>query len=230
MEPEQVIIGLSQYQASDGTNYSDGCGKQWTNEITKPIGRPQECETWERRFELLKQFYAHSGHFRVPCAAAKRGTKRNRENDEISQTGEPDEETIKLGKWVKRQRSQFASNTLPSDRVEKLKEIGFDFKPGKASKEERTEIQLGLLDSLRKRRELSNAQVADLNFLYDEWKRRAKSNNNEPVFGRVPPLGSLPNKFHLKWERQYEKLKAFKVCTVKCDEISFGDEFSFSYK
>ncbi|KAL3776829.1 hypothetical protein HJC23_011159 [Cyclotella cryptica] len=211
VEPEHLILGLSQYQTSDGTSHSEVCGTPSANEVNRPIGRPKESESWDRRFEQLKQFHANSGHFRVPCAAAQRGTKRTRENEEIIQTSEPDEETIKLGKWVKRQRSQFASNALPSDRVEKLKEIGFDFKPGKASKEERTEIQLGLLDALRKRRELSNAQVADLNFLYDEWKRRAESNNNEPVFGRLPPLASLPNKFHLKWERQFEKLKEFKL-------------------
>jgi hypothetical protein len=190
--------------------------------MTRPIGRPKEFETWDRRFEQLKQFYANSGHFRVPCNAVQRGTKRTRENDESNHTSEPDEETTKLGKWVKRQRSQFASNALSPDRVERLEQIGFDFKPGKVSKEERTEIQLGLLDALRKRRELSNAQVADLNFLYDEWKRRAESNNYEPVFGRVPPLSSLPNKFHLKWERQYQKLKEFKVCAVllQCSLIS----------
>lgn len=213
MEPEQFFLTLSQHQPTYEAQYSDGSGKPTVSEITRPIGRPKEFETWDKRFEQLKQFHAHSGHFRVPCTAVQRGTKRTRENDESNHT-EPDEETIKLGKWVKRQRSQFASNSLPPDRVEKLEEIGFDFKPGKVSKEERTEIQLGLLDALRKRRELSNAQVADLNFLYDEWKRRADSNNYEPVFGRLPQLSSPPNKFHLKWERQYEKLKEFKVSNV----------------
>lgn len=213
VEPEQFFLSLSQHQPTYEAQYSEGSGKPTVSEITRPIGRPKEFETWDKRFEQLKQFYAHSGHFRVPCTAVQRGTKRTRENDESNHT-EPDEETIKLGKWVKRQRSQFASNSLPPDRVEKLEEIGFDFKPGKVSKEERTEIQLGLLDALRKRRELSNAQVADLNFLYDEWKRRADSNNYEPVFGRLPQLSSPPNKFHLKWERQYEKLKEFKVSNV----------------
>lgn len=218
VEPAQVMLGLQ------ATNTNLELSGLQANETKRAIGRPKEDETWDSRFEQLKQFHAHSRHFRVPYTN-QRGTKRPRENAKFNTSAETDQETIKLGKWVKRQRSLYAANTLSSDRVERLHEIGFQFKPGKSSKKERTEIQLGLLDALRKRRELSNAQVADLNFLYDEWKRRAESNSSEPVNAKV----AVDNKFHIKWTKNFEKLKQFKVRLALCELSICKVHFSYNY-
>eukprot|EP00986_Skeletonema_menzelii_P015422 scaffold11724_cov148-Skeletonema_menzelii.AAC.7 len=173
---------------------------------TESRGRSKDEETWNSRLVQLKQFHAQSGHFRVPVTE-KRGMKRPR----ASTTNEElDLETVKLGKWVKRQRRQFATDQLSSDRVAALTEIGFDFKPGNASKSERLEIQLGLLDSLRKRRELSNAQVADLNYIYDEWKRRGDEDKvAKPI--RVKKDAGEQNKFDVRWMEKFEELKQFQV-------------------
>ncbi len=94
---------------------------------TESRGRSKDEETWNSRLAQLKQFHAQSGHFRVPVTE-KRGMKRPR-----ASTGNEvlDAETVKLGKWVKRQRRQFTTDQLSSDRVAALTEIGFDFKPGK---------------------------------------------------------------------------------------------------
>lgn len=173
---------------------------------TESRGRLKDDETWNSRLAQLKQFHAQSGHFRVPVTE-KRGMKRPR-----ASTGNEvlDAETVKLGKWVKRQRRQFTTDQLSSDRVAALTEIGFDFKPGNASKGERLEIQLGLLDSLRKRRELSNAQVADLNYIYDEWKRRGDEDKvAKPI--RVKKDAAEQNKFNIRWMEKFEELKQFQA-------------------
>ena len=122
-----------------------------------------------------------------------------------------DEETVKLGKWVKRQRRQYTTNKLPPERVAALEGIGFDFNPGAFTKDERLDVQLGLLDALRKRRELSNAQVHDLDFVYNEWQRRAaEEGNSKPVHaqnGKEDPN----NKYNIKWAQNFEELKQFQV-------------------
>eukprot|EP00574_Skeletonema_japonicum_P003827 CAMPEP_0201722396 /NCGR_PEP_ID=MMETSP0593-20130828/6793_1 /ASSEMBLY_ACC=CAM_ASM_000672 /TAXON_ID=267983 /ORGANISM="Skeletonema japonicum, Strain CCMP2506" /LENGTH=692 /DNA_ID=CAMNT_0048213349 /DNA_START=38 /DNA_END=2116 /DNA_ORIENTATION=- len=169
-------------------------------------GRSKDEETWNARLAQLKQFHAHSGHFRVPVTE-KRGMKRPRAStaNEVL-----DAETVKLGKWVKRQRRQYTTDQLSSDRIAALTEIGFDFKPGNASKEERLEVQLGLLDSLRKRRELSNAQVADLNYIYDEWRRRGDEDKvAKPI--RAKKDAEAQNKFNVRWMEKFEELKQFQA-------------------
>lgn len=172
---------------------------------TESRGRSKDEDTWNSRLVQLKQFHAQSGHFRVPVTE-KRGTKRPRAS---TATEVLDSETVKLGKWVKRQRRQFATDQLSSERAAALTAIGFDFKPGNASKSERLEIQLGLLDSLRKRRELSNAQVADLNYIYDEWKRRGVEDKvAKPI--RAKDAGAQ-NKFDVRWMEKFEELKQFQV-------------------
>lgn len=140
----------------------------------------------------------------VPCSDTQ-GTKRPRDDDgrEEEITIHPD--TVRLGKWVKRQRRLYITKKLQPERLEALKEIEFDLKPGAATKEERLEVQLGLLDALRKRRELSKAQVQDLDQLAEEWKRRA----TEPVYGQRGQGGG--NKFDLKWAHHFEQLKQFQV-------------------
>ena len=158
--------------------------------------KAKQSESWESRFEQLKQFHARSGHFRVPY---KQGTKRSH-NDAAT---EIDKETLQLGSWVKRQRSSYASDTLRSDRVDRLKSINFDFKPGRQTKNERAKVQLALLDGLRRRRELNAAQVADLDRLYDEWKCRAESNSYTSV--------NHNNKHAINWANNFEKLKDFKL-------------------
>lgn len=173
---------------------------------TESRGRSKDDETWNSRLEQLKQFHAQSGHFRVPVSD-KRGTKRPRAStaNEVL-----DLETVKLGKWVKRQRRQYSTDQLTADRVLALTEIGFDFKPGNASKVERLEIQLGLLDSLRKRRELSNAQVADLNFIYDEWKRRGEEDKvAKPI--HIKRDSDSHNKFNIRWMEKFDELKQFQL-------------------
>mmetsp|Transcript_11257 Transcript_11257/g.16936 ORF Transcript_11257/g.16936 Transcript_11257/m.16936 type:complete len:709 (+) Transcript_11257:179-2305(+) len=173
---------------------------------TESRGRSKDDDTWKSRLAQLKQFHAQSGHFRVPVTE-KRGTKRPRAStaNEVL-----DADTCKLGKWVKRQRRQFATDQLTPDRVAALTEIGFDFKPGNASKGERLEIQLGLLDSLRKRRELSNAQVADLNFIYEEWKRRGDEDKvAKPIHAKKE--ADATNKFNIRWMEKFEELKRFQV-------------------
>lgn len=172
-------------------------------------GRSKDEESWNSRLEQLKQFHNRSGHFRVPVSE-KRGTKRPR----ASTTNEVlDHDTVKLGKWVKRQRRQYATDQLPADRVAALTEIGFDLKPGNITKVERLEIQLGLLDSLRKRRELSNAQVADLNFLYDEWKRRGEEDKRgKPInVKRDNTFDNSQNKFDVRWMEKFDELKQFQM-------------------
>lgn len=144
------------------------------------------------------------------CFISNSGTKRPRESGKLESA--PDPELVKLGKWVKRQRRHYAIDKLPPERLSALKEINFEFKPGNATKEERISVQLGLLDALRKRRELSNAQVADLNFLYDEWKRRAEEGVTVPVHVQNSEEGK--NKFDLKWMQKFEELKDFKVINV----------------
>ena len=173
---------------------------------TESRGRSKDEEGWNSRLEQLKQFNSHSGHFRVPVSE-KRGTKRPRAStaNEVM-----DLDTVKLGKWVKRQRRQYATDQLSTDRVAALTEIGFDFKPGNASKTERLEIQLGLLDSLRKRRELSNAQVADLNFIYDEWKSRGEEDTvAKPI--HVKRDSDAHNKFNIRWMEKCDELKQFQI-------------------
>ena len=103
-----------------------------------------------------------------------------------------------------------ATDQLSPDRIAALTEIGFDFKPGNATKSERLEIQLGLLDSLRQRRELSNAQVADLNFLYGEWKRRGDEDKvAKPVHVKISSDGY--GKFDMRWKEKFEELQQFKL-------------------
>mmetsp|Transcript_5713 Transcript_5713/g.12971 ORF Transcript_5713/g.12971 Transcript_5713/m.12971 type:complete len:733 (+) Transcript_5713:57-2255(+) len=168
-------------------------------------GRAKDDETWNSRLEQLRNFNQRSGHFRVPCTD-KRGTKRPRASGQLQ---EVDPETVKLGKWVKRQRRQYATNQLPPHRVAALEGIEFDFKPGSATKAERLEVQLGLLDTLRKSRELSNAQVQDLNFLYDEWKRRSGERVAKPV--HVQKSQDVTTKFDIKWTQNFEQLKQFQI-------------------
>ena len=122
-----------------------------------------------------------------------------------------DEETVKLGKWVKRQRRQYTTNKLPPERVAALEGIGFDFKPGAPTKIERLEEQLGLLDALRKRRELSNAQVHDLDFLYNEWQRRAAEEGNPKPAHAQNGKEDPNNKYNVKWAQNFEELKQFQV-------------------
>ena len=68
------------------------------------------------------------------------------------------------------------SKLLPQ-RAAALRGIGFSFTPGAPTKDEKLEVQLGLLDTLRKRREVSNAQVNDLNVLYDKWSAAEQHNS-----------------------------------------------------
>ena len=154
----------------------------------------------------FKQFFKETKkHLRVP-ASTERGTKRPRAAGE-----EVDEETAKLGKWVKRQRRAFSTGKLAPERKAALDEIGFDFSPGAASKDERLAVQLGLLDELRKRRELSNAQVQDLNFLHGEWSRRGDQ-ISKPVLGAAKgSTGKGGNKFNIKWQESFEQLKEFSI-------------------
>lgn len=166
-------------------------------------------ESWENHFEQLKKYHAHNGHFRVPCKVNANGKKRSH-----GEAINPNDEILKLGGWVKRQRSHYASATLAPERIEKLQSIGFSFKPRRQSKDERAELQLGLLDALRNRRELSAAQVADLDYLYDHWKRRAETGSNAPAFApgvTGKPMLTNNNKHDNKWTLNFEKLKEFKL-------------------
>jgi hypothetical protein len=187
VEPEQIIMGLPQEPPASAEVAS------------------KNTVTWDHHFEQLKEYHAQSGHFMVPYRITG-GKKRPRDSDD------PDEETLRLGGWVKRQRMKYASDTLSSDRVDKLKSIGFKFNVGVKSKRERLDVQLGLLDSLRKRTELSVAQVADLDFLYDEWKRRAETNSTKPLFANVAPGSLSADNTHVtKWRNTFKKLKEFKL-------------------
>ena len=88
-----------------------------------------------------------------------------------------DEETLNLGKWVKCQRRMHTTSKLLPQRAAALERIGFSFAPGALTKDEKLEVQLGLLDTLRKRREISNSQVNDLNVLYDKWSAAEQHNS-----------------------------------------------------
>lgn len=174
----------------------------------KKRGRQQDKETWNHRLEQLKAFHAGSGHFRVPLSL-ERGTKRPRASVEHENL---DSETVKLGKWVKRQRTLQKKGELDPKRFKMLTEIGFDFNPGHSTRNERLEIQLGMLDSLRKRREFTNAQVADLTYLYNEWKRRGEENESSVQNpNSISVFASESGKHADKWAANFEKLKAFKV-------------------
>ena len=71
---------------------------------------------------------------------------------------------------------------------------------------------MGLLDELRKRRELSNAQVQDLNFLHGEWSRRGLDQISKPVLGAAKgSTGKGGNKFNIKWQESFEQLKEFSI-------------------
>ena len=192
VEPSQVILGIPHQ------NQQDEAGLKVASKHT---------ESWESRFEQLKKFHTQTGHFRVPYKINPKGNKKRPH----SEANDPDEETLKLGGWVKRQRSQYTSDALSADRIEKLQSIGFKFKPGRQSKDERTELQLGLLDALRNRRELNIAQVADLNYLYDHWKRRAETGSTAPAFGNAGRAPLTYNKHDNKWTENFEKLKEFKL-------------------
>ncbi|KAL9190124.1 hypothetical protein ACHAXT_007335 [Thalassiosira profunda] len=154
--------------------------------------------SWSGYLEKLRAFKAQSGHLRVPFAD-------NRPRKNPHPRAAADDETIQLGKWVKRQRRAHSQGKLSQERVEALEEIGFSFKPGNATKEEKIEIQLGLLDNLRKRRELTNAQVADLDYLYEEWKARANERAPKPVHAKAG------GKFSAKWQMSYDQLKEFQA-------------------
>lgn len=129
-----------------------------------------------------------------------------------------DEEVLKLGSWVKRQRTSYTSNTLSADRIQKLTSIGFNFKPGRPTKEEKTQTQLELLDTLRNRPELNAAQVADLDYLYEEWKRRAEtnsrvtsvSNTKKSTLSPQSVLAATSSKHDEKFNANLEKLIGFK--------------------
>jgi hypothetical protein len=191
VEPAQVAMGMSQ-----------------PHDETEPFLKlaTKQSETWDSRFEQLKKWHAQSGNFRVPYKI-NLGKKRSRDGNAV----DPDEETIKLGGWVKRQRSLYASGSLPAERTEKLNSIGFEFTPSRQSKDERIELQLGLLDALRKNSALNASQVADLNYLYDHWKHRAETGSNRPAFGNPGTALASNNKHANKWAVQYEKLKEFKL-------------------
>ncbi|KAL3773517.1 hypothetical protein ACHAWO_000513 [Cyclotella atomus] len=191
VEPAQVAMGMSQ-----------------PHDETEPFLKlaTKQSETWDSRFEQLKKWHAQSGNFRVPYKI-NLGKKRSRDGNAV----DPDEETIKLGGWVKRQRSLYASGSLPAERTEKLNSIGFEFTPSRQSKDERIELQLGLLDALRKNSALNASQVADLNYLYDYWKHRAETGSNRPAFGNPGTALASNNKHANKWAVQYEKLKEFKL-------------------
>ena len=187
-----------------------------------PVG--EELTTFVRAFFVfmlccisgeLQRFNEKNGHFRVP-SANRRGTKHRRLNEEV------EEETIKLGKWAKRQRHLSSKNELPPERSVALEQIGFDFKPAPATKEERLEVQLGLLDALRKQRELSNAQVEDLNFLFDEWKRRANEPKPKPAFAK-----ESNNKFDVKWQQSFQLLKQFQVSSICVCSYIHSSPFTF---
>ena len=94
--------------------------------------------SWSGYLEKLRAFKAQSGHLRVPFAD-------NRPRKNPHPRAAADDETIQLGKWVKRQRRAHSQGKLSQERVEALEEIGFSFKPGNATKEEKIEIQLGLV-------------------------------------------------------------------------------------
>ena len=164
-------------------------------------------------------FHEKYGHFRVPMLK-ERGTKRPRASSKFE--GEIDEETIKLAKWVKRQKCHYMANNLRPERVAALEDIGFDFKPGNATKQERVNIQLGLLDQLRKRRELSNVQVADLNYLYDEWKRRAEAPRapRKPVH-ETKSADAAKKTHDGKWDAKFNTLVQFQVGAILVFLVNF---------
>ena len=170
----------------------------------------KQNESWDSRFQQLKRFHAQFKHFRVPYKTTQRGEKRTRDAFDM------DEEVSKLGSWVKRQRTSYTSNTLSADRIQKLTSIGFNFKPGRPTKEEKTQTQLGLLDTLRNRPELNAAQVADLDNLYEEWRRRAESNSSVTSSNKKMPglsqsgLAANPNKHDEKFNGNLHKLIEFK--------------------
>lgn len=167
--------------------------------VCRQYSADQHCHLSREKLKIFKQT---SGHLRVPF-----DDNRPRKNPRAAY----DPETLQLGKWVKRQRRQYALKQLSQDRIEALEKIGFSFNPGNPTKEEKIEIQLGLLDSLRKRPELTKVQVADLDFVYDQWKGRAKE--------RAPkPIGAArgENKFDAKWTAMFEQLKEFRVSLLHC--------------
>jgi hypothetical protein len=69
---------------------------------------PAYVEAWKEHIEDLKQFVMEFGHANVPaCYAA----------------------TTSLGKWCENQRGAHKRGELPQERIDELKEIGFEFEP-----------------------------------------------------------------------------------------------------
>lgn len=165
--------------------------------------------------QQLQNFKERTGHFRVP--STERSPKKARTSVGEEEGGDgaapggggegtptraaEDPETIQLGKWLKRQRRLYSTSQLPANRVAALQAIGFDFQAGHMTKGEKLKIQLGLLDQLRRSRELTQAQVEDLNGLYDEWKRRGteRLGRNGKGYSADPS-----NKFNIKWAQNCE--------------------------
>lgn len=176
--------------------------------------------------EKLRQYKEAEGHFRVPCNS-KRGTKRRRESGDLEEDpsdgkegNQPvegagiDKDTLKLGNWIKRQRRMHINNELPERRVQALLSIGYSFGPMMPpTKKERLDIQLGLLDELRKSRDLDEAQVQDLNILYSQWERRGKQGlKGKSKRARGSAAGTeLTNKHDARWMQNLELLKQYQV-------------------
>lgn len=101
----------------------ESIGFDWnpsTHGLTPTVDRGQGAAMiWEQRFEQLRAFQERNGHTRV-----------------LSHRGEDRE----LGGWVVRQRSMYRRGKLRKDYVQRLDEMGFDWKPiGRLAQNSNTE-------------------------------------------------------------------------------------------
>jgi hypothetical protein len=104
---------------------------------------------WMTKYEALKEFQEEHGHANVPC---KEGS---------------------LGNWVNRQRPLFRKDKLREDRKELLEAIGFEWKLGKVSSDERWQAKYAELQSYKK--EFGHMDVSSTeNFPLYKWISRQR--------------------------------------------------------
>lgn len=89
--------------------------------VKKPYRSYSYEKMWKRHLDELSEYGDKHGNFDVPTSYA---------------------DNPKLAKWVENQRGSYNRNTLSQERIDLLKEIGFDFGKRKRGRKSKTEFKL----------------------------------------------------------------------------------------
>jgi hypothetical protein len=148
-------------------------------------------DPWERRFQELVKFKQKSGHCNVPIRWS---------------------ENRQLGQWVENQRKFYSDGKLSKDRFQRLRNIGFRFKPREEGWDEMYASLVGFKKTkghcIVPEKRIANTKLA-------RWvkEQRVKWKNgtlSEEQFQKLDNLGFVWQRHEAAWEEMYSRLVRFK--------------------